>query len=208
MAADYLAELRGVQGEGPYRLGGWSMGGLVAFEMARMLMASGEEVEILVLVDSRAPRDAAPVADPDDPRLLAGFMLHLGLATEPTALFVQEAASLPAGERLRRAWDEARAADVIPDDLELSRFERLWMVFRANAAAAAAYRPGPCASDLLLVFAEDRPAPAAPETARWEELTTGTVSTATVPGDHFTLVREPHVGALAARVADALAFGR
>ena len=37
MAADYLEELRGVQPEGPYYLGGWSLGGLIAMEMARQM---------------------------------------------------------------------------------------------------------------------------------------------------------------------------
>src|SRR5215218_3483828 len=52
MAADYLAALRAVQPEGPYRLGGWSMGGVVAFEMARRLEAAGEAVELLAVIDS------------------------------------------------------------------------------------------------------------------------------------------------------------
>ncbi|HEU4558931.1 MAG TPA: alpha/beta fold hydrolase, partial [Longimicrobium sp.] len=204
MAADYLAQLRAVQGEGPYRLGGWSIGGLVAFEMARMLAAAGERVDLLALVDTRAPGDDAPAADLDASRLLAGFLLHLGLAPEWIGPFADEAAALPPGERLRRGWEAARAADVVPNDLELSRFERLWTVFRANASAASAYRPGPCASDLLLVFAEDRPTPAALEAARWAVLTAGTLRTAAVPGDHFTLVREPHVRALATVLAAAL----
>ncbi|HEX9937488.1 MAG TPA: amino acid adenylation domain-containing protein [Longimicrobium sp.] len=204
MAADYLAQLRAVQGEGPYRLGGWSMGGLVAFEMARLLAAAGEEVELLALVDTRAPRDDLPAIPPDAVSLLAGFMLHLGLAAERIPPFVEDVAVLTPGERLRRGWEAARAADVVPGDLELSRFERLWTVFRANASAASAYRPGPCASDLLLVFADDRPTPAAPEAARWAVLTAGALRTASVPGDHFTLVREPHVGALAALLAAAL----
>jgi amino acid adenylation domain-containing protein len=205
MAADYLAALREVQGEGPYRLGGWSMGGLVAFEMARMLAAAGEEVELLALVDTRPPRGDSPAVAPAAGGRLAGFMLHLGLSPERIATFEEGSAALAPGERLRRAWEAARVADVVPDDLDFPRFERLWSVFRANAAAASAYRPGPCASDLLLVFAEDRPEPAAPEAARWEALTTGTVRVAAVPGDHFTVVREPHVRALAALFADALA---
>jgi len=205
MAADYLAVLREVQGEGPYRLGGWSLGGLVAFEMARMLAVAGDRVEFLALVDTRAPRGDSPAVAPSAGGPLAGFMLHLGLSPERIATFVEGSAALAPGERLRRAWEAARVADVVPDDLDFPRFERLWSVFRANAAAASAYRPGLCASDLLLVFAEDRPEPAAPEAARWEALTTETVRVAAVPGDHFTVVREPHVRTLAALFADALA---
>ncbi|HEU0080087.1 MAG TPA: thioesterase domain-containing protein, partial [Longimicrobiaceae bacterium] len=205
MAADYLARLRTVQEEGPYRLAGWSMGGLVAFEMARRLEAAGEVVELLALVDSRVHPEDAPPLDPDDPGLLASFVLHLGLAPEQIPLSAEEAASLAPGERLRRAWEAAREADLVPGDLGLARFERLWSVFRANVAAAAAYRPEPCAADLLLILAEERDTPADGEVARWASLTRGIVRSATVAGDHFTVVREPHVGGLAGVLAEALA---
>ncbi|HEX2092427.1 MAG TPA: alpha/beta fold hydrolase, partial [Longimicrobiaceae bacterium] len=204
MAAAYLAQLRTVQEEGPYRLAGWSMGGLVAFEMARRLEAAGEKVEFLALVDSRVHPEDSPLLDPDDPDLLASFVLHLGLAPEQIPLSAEEAGSLTPGERLRWAWEVTREADLVPADLGLARFERLWTVFRANVAAAAGYRPEPCASDLLLVLAEERAMPADREVARWEALTRGIVRSATVAGDHFTVVREPYVGELARILAEAL----
>jgi pimeloyl-ACP methyl ester carboxylesterase len=55
MATEYLAALRTVQPEGPYLLGGWSMGGVVAFEMARQLTAQEQQVELLALIDSKIP---------------------------------------------------------------------------------------------------------------------------------------------------------
>lgn len=204
MAADYLAQLRTVQPEGPYRLGGWSIGGVIAFEMTRMLEAAGEAVEILALVDSRVPGSAPPDADANDPGLLAGFLLHLGLAPGWISLSAEEVAALSADERLRLAWETARAADLVAPELDLARFGRLWGVFRANVAAAAAYRPRPCESDLLLVLARNRAALAGAEAARWQALTTGRVRTAAVSGDHFTVVREPHVRELAPVLADAL----
>ena len=205
MAADYLAELRTVQREGPYRLGGWSMGGLVAFEMARRLEAAGEEVELLALVDSVAPRAAPPAAAAEDPRMLASFLAHLGLGGARGASPAAEALALAPAQPLGRVWEDARAAGLVPGELGFADFERLWTVFRRNAAAAASYRPGPCASDLLLVVAGDRAGSAAAEAARWGALTTGTVRSAVVPGNHFTLVREPHVRTLAALLAEALA---
>ncbi len=54
MAADRLAAIRAVQPAGPYRLGGFCNGGVIAFEMARMLERAGESVDALLLVDSRA----------------------------------------------------------------------------------------------------------------------------------------------------------
>jgi thioesterase domain-containing protein len=52
MAADRLPLIRDAQPNGPYRLGGYCMGGLVAFEAARLLIAAGEKVEIVAMLDS------------------------------------------------------------------------------------------------------------------------------------------------------------
>ena len=54
-ATDYIAELRQVQAHGPYLLGGFSGGGLTAWEMARQLEAAGEAVALLVLLDTPLP---------------------------------------------------------------------------------------------------------------------------------------------------------
>ena len=54
-ARDYIAELRQVQPQGPYMLGGFSGGGLTAWEMARQLEAAGEVVSLLVLLDTPLP---------------------------------------------------------------------------------------------------------------------------------------------------------
>lgn len=52
MAAHYLSEIRSVQPEGPYYLGGLSFGGAVAFEMAQQLRAQGQEVGLVALFDT------------------------------------------------------------------------------------------------------------------------------------------------------------
>ena len=54
MAAHYVAEMRKVQPEGPYFIGGYSSGGLIAVYMAHMLKAAGEKVAFLGLLDTLA----------------------------------------------------------------------------------------------------------------------------------------------------------
>jgi thioesterase domain-containing protein/NAD(P)-dependent dehydrogenase (short-subunit alcohol dehydrogenase family) len=56
MARDYLAEVRTVQPSGPYLLGGFSGGGITAYEMARQLMESGDTAQAVVLLDTPVPR--------------------------------------------------------------------------------------------------------------------------------------------------------
>ncbi|MEM9191715.1 MAG: alpha/beta fold hydrolase [Myxococcota bacterium] len=55
MAAAYIAELRTVQEKGPYLLGGFSGGGITALEMAQQLKGAGEEVGLLVMLDTPVP---------------------------------------------------------------------------------------------------------------------------------------------------------
>ena len=55
MAADYIEEIRAVQPQGPYFLGGYCFGGKVAFEMAHQLRAQGKEVSLLAMIDAIAP---------------------------------------------------------------------------------------------------------------------------------------------------------
>lgn len=55
MARDYLAEIRSVQPQGPYLIGGFSGGGLVAYEMAQQLRASGEDTALVVMLDTPYP---------------------------------------------------------------------------------------------------------------------------------------------------------
>lgn len=55
MARLYIQELRKVQPHGPYYMGGYSMGGEIAFEMAQQLVRQGEKVDLLVMFDTRNP---------------------------------------------------------------------------------------------------------------------------------------------------------
>ncbi|HVQ23703.1 MAG TPA: AMP-binding protein, partial [Planctomycetota bacterium] len=56
MVASYLGEVRRTQPRGPYHLGGFCAGGVIAMEMARALFAQGESVALLVLCDTKLPR--------------------------------------------------------------------------------------------------------------------------------------------------------
>jgi amino acid adenylation domain-containing protein len=54
-ARDYLSAIRKQQPSGPYRVGGMSFGGIVAYEVAQQLRASGEQVELLAMFDAVLP---------------------------------------------------------------------------------------------------------------------------------------------------------
>ena len=60
MAEEYLAQVRSLQPEGPYYIGGFSGGGLAAYEMAQQLLAQGEKIGVLVLLDTLLPKLRMP----------------------------------------------------------------------------------------------------------------------------------------------------
>jgi thioesterase domain-containing protein len=199
MAGDYLREMRAVQPAGPYFLGGWSMGGVVAFEMARQLEAEGERVALLALFDAHAPtRSRYTVEDAD---LLLGFARDLELdltGLDLDALGVTLASLAPA-ERLSHVLAAAKEARVLPPDVDIARFGRLFEVFRSNARAMQAYAPKPFGGPITL-FRASRQAAAASRSLGWGRWARGGVEIVEVPGDHHGIVRPPHVATLAAEL--------
>jgi thioesterase domain-containing protein len=61
MAARYIATAREAQPHGPYLLGGYSFGGLIAFQMAQDLIRQGETVALLVFIESMSPVDSKEI---------------------------------------------------------------------------------------------------------------------------------------------------
>ena len=91
-----LEAMRAVQREGPYQLGGWCFGGVVAFETARRLMAAGQQVDPLVLIDTLLPAAMAKVRDharlPQEP----GEVIALELITAQWATVAAAGSYAPA----------------------------------------------------------------------------------------------------------------
>ena len=202
MASRYVAELRAHQSEGPYALAGYSFGGLVAFEMARKLRAAGQAVELLALIDTDLHSDCLSL-----PRRVAFRGLkHLhhvtrGLASTSPLVGLLGASLLDHVEQ--RLGATGREPTVQPWDTEqmtpaMVRLEALaWTAFRA-------YRPGTYAAPLLFLQAALRPPTFCDPVPLWSSATGGRVSVVTIPGDHFTVLREPFVGELARRLGAAL----
>ncbi|HEU4325811.1 MAG TPA: amino acid adenylation domain-containing protein [Roseiflexaceae bacterium] len=203
LAAQYLALLRERQPEGPYRLGGWSFGGLVAYEMARLLEAEGQAVALLALLDAR-PADPSTEL-PDDLSLLIAFAQDLGLPLEQLDLDMADLAERTLDDLLALVLDQARAAQVIPEDLGLDDLRRLLLIFKQHLAAMRDYRPAPYGGPLTLFPAtQNRRYDPADPAGRWGGLVRR-VCVHPIDSDHFALVRPPHIEAVANALAKVLA---
>lgn len=111
MASSYLQGMRSAQPTGPYRIAGWSLGGTIAYEMAQQLLAEGERVQFLGLIDTPFNYGAPP------------------------SLELSESGDLEA------MVEEGRRQALLPADLDTATLSRHVAVRTALAAAACAYVP-------------------------------------------------------------------
>jgi amino acid adenylation domain-containing protein len=196
LADRYLPELREAWPEGPYALAGYSLGGLVAFELAARLVDAGEEVETLVLLESFAPT----VDGDEDYATVAEVSLARSLGGDWDA---EAIAALEPEQRLAHVWEHARRRHLLPPGVGLDRLARHLDVVRAHLDAFAAYRPPRYPGDVVLVRSAEGPAP--DDTLGWGELVEGRVEVVQVGGTHSTLLESPTVEAVAAELGARLA---
>jgi thioesterase domain-containing protein len=204
LAARYLAAVRDHQPEGPYRLAGWSMGGVAAYEMARQLVEQGETVEALALIDTLAPALLAGEADPGGTGMVALFAASLAWAhglDVPSVDFT----GLDEDGALALVMSLGREAGLLPPSVELAELRRLFDRFRANHYALYTYEPDPYPGDLILLRALQRMGEEEEDPQRgWGGLVQGELRIWDLPGNHYTLLRE-EVGALAEKLRGVLA---
>ncbi|WP_156753676.1 type I polyketide synthase [Actinokineospora pegani] len=205
-AAHYIELMREIQPEGPYRIGGWSFGGLQAFETARQLTALGDEVELLFLIDT-----IIPLRKTDKPT--AEFLHNrLRLFIEHIEQTYQVDLGLPESEWL--GLDEDAQQDLVMQRLR----ERVSGMGEAvlehqqtsylDARIAERYTPTPYAGHVLLFRAKD-PHPLTttldPRYLRtddalgWDEFCAD-LDIVRVAGDHITVIDPPHVAVVADRL--------
>lgn len=204
MAAHYIEAIEAVQPHGLYRLGGWSIGGVIAFEMARQWQQRGETVALLALLDSWAPTTAGkPTEFEDEATLLAAFLRNLGAGLVDLPRLDDDMRQAGPGERLSLVLERAIQLNLVPPDTGPEQLTRLLRVFEANIRAILDYTPPPDNSiDLMLFRAEeesDDNSQAAPD-RYWSELTDGVIEVEPAPGDHYTMLAKPHVESLAGKL--------
>lgn len=191
MAERYLGEVRKVQPHGPYYLCGHSFGGLIAYELAGRLQAAGEEVGLLVLLDTWTPRPAQLSAT------LLSRALRRQVDTEVQGLARPGAYLRKSAKRIRTAFRLLAQRGADPSELDFPSWFRA--VRRSNLGAAARYRAGRLDVQALLVRAEQRKL--IEPLFAWEDLLQRPFEVATVGGTHVTMVETAHIQAVGQIVA-------
>jgi acetoacetyl-CoA synthetase len=202
MAAAYVELVRDLQPEGPYRLAGHSFGGLLAFEMARLLSEQGQEIDWLGIIDAELDDRAHTPARRWGHRLAVPFHYTRAVLREPlTSLKILSRDVIPG--LVRRGFSRLQR------DAALAESEATWMEGASEAhqrlaahflTLSAAYRPRPYRGSMTYflptvrrfhLFADPLPV--------WRRVTAGEVEIESVPG--------PHVGMVAGEAGRVVAAG-
>ena len=179
MADEAVAQIRALQPAGPYVVGGHSAGGLVAYEAARRLVGSDEQVPLVVLIDSPVPRSpfhylwAEAVLNWPDVRMAD--------ATQRLRRF------LALVDSRRSRYRRSPGSDLVRGAITRSH--------RASNLAVMHYHPGPYAGDVAVMRTRQGAAMALGRSdLGWRSVVTGRVTCTEIPGLHNTIFEEPQLG--------------
>ncbi|MFN2384830.1 MAG: amino acid adenylation domain-containing protein [Thermoanaerobaculia bacterium] len=197
MAAHYVREVRTLQPRGPYHLAGASSGGTLAYEMARQLVADGEEAGLLGLFDTFGPGHSRTTdAEPE-------WLLKLSAWRARIDLHVGNFFAAPAPEKYRYVKEKSRRLKRrIRARLRKGRLPTTFQkVELSTRRALGTYVPQPYPGKITMFRASKQPIffPADP-TLGWQRVALGGVEVHEVPGHHGAIVYEPRVRFLAEKV--------
>jgi aspartate racemase len=211
MAAHYVREIREAQPEGPYYLGGWSFGGVIAFEMARQLRAAGARIALLALFDTYSRLPDRPAKPPLSRFLLWRLQFHLGavrrlerghklryVAAKGTSVLRS------AGRLVATGWSRILRAIRRPSPTAYDR------VRAANLEAARQYVPQPYDGVLTLFRATGMGLASSDDPyLGWAEVPGVDTEIIEVPGVHRSILRqEEDIRSLAERLCERLALAQ
>jgi thioesterase domain-containing protein/acyl carrier protein len=204
MAAAFIKHVRAIQPEGPYRLGGYSFGGSVAYEMACQLHAAGESVALLALLDAYSPRAFQKLPFPRRAiahlkrvwqygrrRINGLFQNHIGSVWQRMNRAAMGGTAMPYGE----------PASVI--------FHAIQRVTDANGLAWRNYRPQPYPGKLVLFRAAPsdhalREFSVSDPQNGWGFYAAGGVDVIELSCDHLQVFHKPHLQMLAGKMRKCL----
>jgi acyl transferase domain-containing protein/thioesterase domain-containing protein len=206
MASDYLREVREVQPHGPYLIGGYSGGGITAYEMAQQLSAAGEEVALLVFLDTPTTREPE-LTYPKRLELARQRIARLGVGYFTEAIKRKfEAKSRELRIALNRPLGKLRPFEFRTANIEAAFYRALALYhIKPYSQPVALFRP-----PLQEVYrlGENHVVNAGGTWVEplngWGPYCTAGVDVFVTPGNHDSMVLEPNVRVLAQRLREQL----
>ncbi len=200
MARDYVRGIRQVQPQGPYRIAGWSSGGMIAYEIANQLIGADESVQFLGLLDTASDYRSGPGATP--PNQDVASYLFEAVRDNLARQAVSELRQLRADGNVPAMLQLCQDKGILPAGIDNETLQRHLAVRYGMAIAMANYALPAVSVPITLFSAQgekrwDRQ-------LGWGEIAGARLTTRAVPGSHYSMVEEPHAQALGAAISSAL----
>jgi len=196
LATLYNQEIRSVQPRGPYLLSGWSMGGLVAWEMAQQLRKEGENISLLALIDTAPPPRYREADDRDDEiSMLARFAVHMSrlIGKNPQPL-AQQFLLLTPQDQWKMVQETLTSYGVLAPKTAHAEMTALLDIYTRNFRAMNNYSLQTSKQAVVYFRASETPERFSKLWTKWSG---GGIQIHSVPGDHFTCLRRPNVRIIA-----------
>ncbi|HVN52765.1 MAG TPA: amino acid adenylation domain-containing protein [Anaerolineaceae bacterium] len=192
MAGAYVEAMLSIQPEGPYRLGSWSLGVIIAYEMAQQLVAMGKKVDFLALLD-QGPGIPTPKMKDD-----AEYLVNLFGKEIPISL--EELRRYSAEEQVSIVWKKGLKKGFIYPGITLENFVHFIKIMKTQTEAWRGYHPQPYPGRITLFRAREQDHEGMELDLGWATLAIQGVETILVPGDHLTMIHPPFVKELASEI--------
>jgi amino acid adenylation domain-containing protein len=204
MAANYISAIRTIQPHGPYHLGGWSMGGIVALEMAQQLHRMGDEIALLALFDSSLPMYTDEVTSDADLVQAFAFEMFASIGKQ-LALPDVELKGLVRDEQIQLIFEQARKHDLLPPDIGFPQIEQYLETYMLNQRALVMYRPSIYPGQIALFHAlENIAEDGSDASTNWATPAAQSIVYYPIEGNHYTMLKPPYVQALAEQLRQLL----
>ena len=202
MASHYIQAIQQIQPQGPYHLIGWSIGGVIAYEMAQQLQARNEPVALLTLIDSYVPTLIRKPSEIDQAIIVNQLAQDFGgVYGQELDISLETLRKLEPSEQVLHLFEQGKKQGIFPSDLEIQQMRSLWEVFKANIAANYYYQPQAYPGSVLLLNAsKTSQAVIEDPTHGWGSLVLGDIQTHTITGDHYTIMKAPQVEGITAQL--------
>lgn len=210
VASIFIKEIRAIQPQGPYMLGGWSLGGILAFEASRQLIAQGETVTHLILIDSPCPGTLPPLPSPTLGLLeKAGIFEGLGQSKGSTSGAITERTRLHFLGSVRAL--ENYTAKPIPADRSPGKVTVIWAhdgVLEGREDTGGEEWMAGTTGDAYADMAKAKQWLTGKRTSfgpsGWDNLTGTEVQCHVVGGNHFSIMFPPLIEAVGVALATGL----